>query len=145
LLEWQAGLNILRDRPLFGVAAGNYRREIGHYYFTAPKLNTMEPDSQSGYLVTLFTTGLAGLAAFAWVLLRAFGHAARNVNGAPDPFLKWLSLGAMGGMIAFSINNMFAPLIYQSTAVQFIVMLCIIDASERLSSGTNGAPPVGGR
>lgn len=145
LLEWQAGLNILSDRPLFGVGVGNYQREIGHYYFTAPKLNTMEPDSQSGYLETLFTTGLAGLAAFAWILLRAFRNAARNVNGATDPFIGGLSLGAMGGMIAFSINNMFAPLIYQSTAVQFIILLCVIDASARISSGTGCAPPAEGR
>lgn len=139
LLEWQAGLNVLRDRPLFGVGVGNYQREIGHYYLTAPKLNTMEPDSQSGYLEILFTTGIAGLSAFAWILLRAFRHAARTVKGAQEPFLRGLSLGALGGMIAFSFNFMFAPLIYQSTAAQFIILLCIIDASERISSGARGA------
>jgi hypothetical protein len=135
LLNWLAGINVLRDHPVVGVGVGNYQEKINLYYLSAPKLNTMESDTQSGYIVTLVTTGLMGLAALFWIIADFLRRAVRNARLARDPFVRELSWGAAGSMIAFSINNMFSPLIYQSTVIQFVILLSIIGATEYLVRG----------
>jgi O-antigen ligase len=129
VLEWRAGLNVVRERPVLGVGIGNYQKEIGRFYYSLPKLNTMEPDAQSGYLVILFTSGLAGLATFAWILIDAMRRALKNARPARDPFMSGLSWGSVGSLIAFSINTIFSSLTQQTTAVQFSILLGIVGAS----------------
>jgi O-antigen ligase len=131
ILEWRAALNVLRESPVLGVGIGNYQKEIGRYYYSLPKINTMEPSAQNGYLVILFTSGLAGLAAFAWLLHDAMRRAAANARSATDPFMSGLAWGSVGSLIAFSLNMLFSPLTQQSTAVQFIILLGMIGASAR--------------
>jgi O-antigen ligase len=134
LLEWQAASNALAGNPFLGVGLGNYQSEIGYYYRSLPKLNTMEPDSQNGYLITAATIGIVGLATFFWVLLHFFKSVIRSLNIVGAPFLKGLTLGLLGGLVGFSLNNLFSPVIYQSAVVVFVLVLSLIRVVESISA-----------
>jgi hypothetical protein len=125
-IEWRAALNVLGDRPVLGVGMGRYQQEIGRYYSYLPKLNTMEPDAQNGYCITLVTTGLIGLACLVWILQYFFARIRRRMiasNG--DACARDLSLGLFGSLIGFAFANLFVPILYQSTAAVFILILSI--------------------
>lgn len=125
-MEWQAALNGLTERPLLGIGVGNYQFEIGDYYRFLPKLKTMEPDSQNGYLITLVSTGLTGLVVFMWILFHFFRLSIANLTSPGDDFTKGMSLGLLGSLIAFSLGNLFSPLIYQNTVMLFVLVLSLI-------------------
>lgn len=125
-LEWQAALNILTDKPFLGVGIGNYQREIGYYYRFLPKLNTMEPDSQNGYLIIAFTMGLAGLGAFLWIIFHFLGLLVDIFPNTKNHFVNGLSIGLSGSLTAFCINNFFSPLLYNATAMVFVFILSLI-------------------
>lgn len=103
--EQQAALNLFRSSPLLGVGAGEYQAQMGggaYGNFGAIDEQRLEPDMQSGYLLTLASMGLVGLAA----LLTLFGsylskaqHRLRLSRG--DPWTAAL-LGSLAALIVLS-------------------------------------------
>jgi O-antigen ligase len=84
--EQQAALNLFRHHPLLGVGSGQYQAKINPAYDMLSALTTqrLEPDAQNGYLLTLATTGIIGLAALLALLGGYLGLArARLRAGAP--------------------------------------------------------------
>jgi len=124
-IEWRAALNILADSPVFGVGLGRYQQEIGRYYTRLPKLNSMEPDAQNGYCVTLFTMGLTGLCCFTWLLLSMHRriHAAGAAHACEFDRAVYFALN--GGFWSLLFVNFFVPVLYQSTAVVFSFLLSV--------------------
>lgn len=92
--EQQASLNVVAarrkakvsdtylDRALFGVGAGHYQEFIGRSYdlLGAVEHQRLDPDAQSGYLLTAVETGLVGLAALLALLFGYLGDAWRLVR-----------------------------------------------------------------
>lgn len=84
-LEAYAAVTVLGQRPLLGLGPGNYQSHIGEYYKAMPKDNTLAPGTQVGYAVVIASTGLLGLSALIFWLLRI----ADWVRGA-SPAAGWL-------------------------------------------------------
>jgi hypothetical protein len=125
-IEWYAAFNILGEKPLLGVGTGNYYSQIGFYYNLLPKINTIEPESQNGYLMTLFTMGLCGLGALVWIMTHFFRMGAGAFKTAGESFEKRLALGLLGSLGTGILINNFYPLIYKTTAIPFVFVLALI-------------------
>jgi O-antigen ligase len=126
-LEWQAALNVLADKPFFGLGIGNYQQGIGFYYNSLPKLNTTEPDSQNGYLINSVTMGIFGLAILFWITTY-FGRLVLNIYlSTKNNFYRNLSIGLFGSLIAFCLNNFFSPILYNAGTMLFVLILSLIN------------------
>jgi O-antigen ligase len=139
ILEWQAALNIIGEKPLLGVGIGNYQSEIGHYYHSFPKLNTMEPNTQNGYLIITSTMGFFGLGALFWLLLYFWRILKAMLKTRDDKILSGLSIGLVGSFAAFTLYNFFCPLVNQSLVVLFLVVLAFVEILKEIVSGASSA------
>jgi hypothetical protein len=108
-IEAQAALNLMGDNFLLGVGPANYQLNIGSFYHFYPKSNTIERDTQSGYLVLGTTTGFLGLLMLCAIYASLL---------APEPRLKRDSplysthMGIRAAGVALAVNTLFAfPLI----------------------------------
>jgi len=127
-IEWLAALNVLEERPVLGVGAGNYQLAIGSYYYgTMPNLDSIEPDSYSAYLVTAASMGLLGLTCLIAVLLH-FGVQARRSALAilPSPLERGLARGGWGMICAAVVHNMFSSYLVRGVGLVFVFCLALI-------------------
>jgi O-antigen ligase len=73
--SWQTAVEIWRRSPLFGVGFNNYRYQLHRLGFL-PQNDWRESHAASGvensFLLILATSGVLGLAAFVWFLLKYF-------------------------------------------------------------------------
>ncbi len=140
-LEWQAALNIFEKYPLLGVGPGNYQKYIGYHFYTFPKLNTLEPDTQNGYLVIASTTGFLGLSAFIWILIYFLNLAWTGYKEADEGFEKRFSLGLLGILISFTITNIFYNASnHHATILLFVIITALISLPKgnKVSISTTG-------
>ncbi len=131
-LEWQAALHVLAKFPLLGVGPGRYQEVIGYHYYSLPKLNTLEPDTQNGFLVLAATTGFIGLSAFICMLLhliKMLRVSSSSLNrsstgrGSSD-FECGLDLGLAGAFISFIIANCYYDISSRHSTTLLFVMIC---------------------
>ncbi len=124
--EQQAGLNVYRNYPLFGVGSGSYQEAIATGYDTLGDIDKqrLEPDAQNGYILTLVSNGLLGLAALL-VLLGGYVRMARaRVRWKRgDPWAA-AQLGALVAVI-------FAALRHQYLGARHLARLCGLDGHDR--------------
>jgi hypothetical protein len=133
LLEWQAALNLSGARPLLGVGIGSYQSEIGYYYQPFPKLNTMEPNTQNGYLIILATMGFIGLGVYFWILL-FFWRMLRGLLGKKrNQDLFTIIVGIAGSFIGFCLYNIFCPLVNLTAVIFFVLILAFTAIIKELS------------
>ena len=71
-LEWQALINLLEDRAVSGSGPGCMNQYRGEHYHRLPKLNTIKPFDQNGYLALAAECGIVGLICFIWILFAFF-------------------------------------------------------------------------
>lgn len=123
--EQQAGLNVYRNYPLFGVGSGSYQDAITIGYDTLGDIDKqrLEPDAQNGYILTLVSNGMLGLAALL-VLLGAYWRKAharvRWKRG--DPWTA-AQLGALAAVVVL----LFATNIWvRGTSIVFAALLAMI-------------------
>lgn len=127
LLEWQSALNIFEKYPLLGVGPGNYQKYIGYHFYTLPKLNTLEPDTENGYLVIASTTGFLGLSVFVWILIYFSNLAWLSYKGADKYSEKGFNLALLGALISFIITNIFYNISnHHATILLFIFITALI-------------------
>ncbi len=133
-LEWQAALNVLGRYPLVGVGPGRYQEKISYHFYTLPKLNTLEPDTQNGFLVLSSTSGFLGLSAFVWILLHLFALV-RAGSGTPPPandpqptdFERGLDLGLAGALVSFvAVNVFYNASNHHATMLLFVLLAAMI-------------------
>ena len=139
-IEWFAAMSVLDDKPLLGVGIGNYYSKIGFYYYSLPKINTIEPETQNGYLVTLSTMGLFGFGALIWIIMHFFKMVAASFVSLEDPFERGLALGLLGSLGTGIIINNFYPLIYKAPAVPFVFVLGLIYVLAADAAGNRDEP-----
>ena len=114
--EQQAGLNVYRHNPLFGVGSGLYQEAIATGFDTLGDIDKqrLESDAQNGYVLTLVSTGLLGLAALL-VLLGGYVQLARR-----GLFLKrgdpWTA-ALLGAMVAVLLLLLVTPIWVRGTAI----------------------------
>lgn len=133
-LEWQAALYALGDHPLLGAGPGSYQRWIGHSYRSFPRLNTLEPSTQNGYLVIASTMGFLGFSCFAWILGYLFRAAWREMRRDGRERERGLSIGLIGALGSFTALNIFYDAASNHATV-FLFVLVVVFVSVRSGDG----------
>lgn len=133
-LEWQAALYALGDHPLLGTGPGGYQYWIGLHYRSFPRLNTLEPSTQNGYLVIASTTGFLGFSCFIWILGYLFRAAWRGMHRDGSARERGLSIGLFGALGSFAASNIFYDAA-SNHATLFLFVLVAVLVSIRSGDG----------
>lgn len=121
--EWQAATNMALDNPLFGVGAGHYQRHIGSYYGIVPnRPEASPPDSQNLYLVLAASIGFPGMLFFIGAL-GWFMATALSTNR--DPGFAGTAMGLAGGLFAFALNALWAPLLVRGIGLMLTAVMVL--------------------
>lgn len=131
-LEWHAALNLMNEYPLFGAGLGNFQSHIGHYYGKLPKINTAEPNLHNGYLVIGGSLGFLGLTAFISMLVFGLSNCCHLFKMKNDTVEKGQILGILGGLLSFSLMNLFTSALIIGILGFFLVVLGIQNVLTKL-------------
>jgi len=148
--EWQAGLNMMAESPLFGVGAGAYQRNVNRFYQSGsfgamPKYpkNLLEPDTLNGYLVWGASAGAPFLVFLAAMFLRACGFAVDGVVKGIDAEARGLSAGLLGSLSALAVVTVFTNPIVRGVGVSAALVLALADAVRARAASRQGDEPEG--
>jgi hypothetical protein len=134
-IEWQAEINLLEERTITGTAAGCINDYRSNFYYRLPKLNTLKPFDQNGWLATGAETGILGLVCFCWIMLH-YGRLA--LIQIIDSILKEsnvdhkFAVANFVGLIAACIANLFSSVHYNGILIVFVLLLALISRTRFL-------------
>jgi hypothetical protein len=97
---WYAGLLAFRDHPLLGVGPDNFRRAYGRYLGREQTDDRLH--ANNFYIEVLSTLGIAGLAAFVWLIF-ALVRTARRAGALPANRVLVFGLG--GALAAYLVHG----------------------------------------
>jgi O-antigen ligase len=100
---WQVTLNMLRDHPIFGTGLYGFARSIQPYRGGIYEEHLIYPHNL--FLNFWTETGLLGLAAFLWLLVRASRVAWRGWKSGPVAW-RAMQLGIVLAMVAMVVHGM---------------------------------------
>jgi O-antigen ligase len=135
-IQWQAFINLLEGRSIAGTGAGCVNEHRSAFYYRLPKLNTLAPFDENGYLATAAEGGILALACLGWVIVNHFSMAwgrivrARRCN---DPEESRLSIAASAAVVGACAANVFSSVQYNGILVIFVAVLALTPAA---GSGT---------
>lgn len=124
MAHWQAGWYMFMDHPWLGVGAGNYP-EAYATYFVGPWPEALG-HAHNFYLNLLAELGIMGGALLVLMLWLAFARLGSVLLASEDQsrgFWRALLAGCVGGLVVFSVHNMFDSLFVHSVNVQVGVLL----------------------
>lgn len=128
---WRAAALVVRDRPLLGAGADNFRLVYGRYLDLDPWNHTLHANNL--YLEIAATTGFIGLAFFVWLALRLVGLLRaewRRITGSSFPFFvsgaTVVAAVAVHGLVDYFLT--FTP-----TYVMIWVSLGLVGALRRIA------------
>lgn len=149
--HWQAALNMIADRPLLGVGAGNY--PVVYLDYSLPDWDEPLGHAHNYYLNVTAETGFVGLLAYLSLLVAALAHTVlwviRSASLAipsparetGDPLLwRGILVGVLGSLVASSVHNMFDNLFVHSMSVQLGMILALGQVAAGALSG-RATPP----
>lgn len=102
--SWQRAIVITRNQPLLGVGFNTYRfaqAKAGFFSFDNPEGGHSGAGSDSSLLLILATTGIIGLAAYIFLLLKIIARTAKNAK------VSALHLGALSASIGLLVHSQF--------------------------------------
>jgi O-antigen ligase len=104
LAMWEAGLSMFRDRPIYGVGAGNFN--VAYPRYRVPQFVYSRGHAHNYYIHVAAETGMIGLAAYALVLAAAWVDLGRALRRLRDGWLKALAVGAAGVLAAVMTHQL---------------------------------------
>jgi O-antigen ligase len=131
---------MVRERPVFGIGLGQFLQRSGE--FSSDELLRMYPparreNAHNNFLQILAELGVAGLAAFLWVLTAASRSLYREPNVMPGRTVIW---GCAGGLIAFLVSCLGGhPLLVREPAYTFWLLLGVVAGSTWGRGGESSA------
>jgi hypothetical protein len=125
-LEWQALINLLKDRSAAGTGIGCLNDYRSQYYLRLPKNNTIAAFDQNGWLAAAAELGLPGLIALCWIIGE---YACRGWPRRDDPLCRAAWAGLLGGAIA----QVGSALTYNGILTVFAILLAAIDCGQERS------------
>lgn len=126
-LEWQALLNLLEDRTITGSGAGCVNEYRSEYYYRLPKLNTIKPFDQNGYLALAAECGILGLVSFVGLLVHYFRQTLSQIKWSPTSGHHRCALANSAGLIGAAIAHLFSSVQYNGILLAFVIVLVLID------------------
>jgi len=140
-IQWQAFLNLLEDRTVTGTGAGCVNEYRSAYYGRLPKLNTLAPFDENGYLAAADEGGVFALACLGWIIVQHVSAAWRRVRRASwrgDRRELRESLSAWAAMVGACLANVFSAVQFNGILIVFMAVLALAAAgsdSEEVAGG----------
>jgi hypothetical protein len=134
-IEWQAEINLLEDRSMTGTAAGCINDYRGNFYYRLPKLNTLQPFDQNGWLATGAETGIMGLVCFCWIVVYYLRLAYSQLTTASGIFpaaVYRFAIANFVGLVAACTANLFSSVHYNGVLIVFVLVLVMISRTNQL-------------
>jgi O-antigen ligase len=134
-IEWQAEINLLKQRTATGTAAGCINDQRSNFYFRLPKLNTLLPFDQNGFLAAAAETGILGLVCFCWIIIHygksAFTQTFNKISQKIIPLNRYAKAN-LAGFIGACVANIFSSVHYNGVLIAFVLLLALISANQQL-------------
>jgi putative inorganic carbon (hco3(-)) transporter len=128
---WQATMQLLRDRPIFGAGLSGFETRIAPYWNATHVDRFIYPHN---ILLNFWVaTGILGVVAFGWLLLQAFRS---SWAGWRSPARDWapLCLGVFLALIGIVVHGLVdVPYFKNDLSLEFWVLLALIYAGVRWS------------
>ena len=102
---WQANIDMIADRPLFGWGYGNYKRFREPYYAPYPEADT-DAHAHNTFLQLWVDGGWLGLVAFLTLMAVILGRGWRIYAGLSVEPLKSYALGIVLGLVGFLVGGL---------------------------------------
>ena len=133
---WQAGIDMVLDKPVFGQGPGMILAEYPRYRWPeAP--NPQQPHLHNNLLQVAAERGIPGLAFFLWWAVAAFaaalGEARRGAAGGPGP--GGPALGALAALAAVFAAGLFEYNLGDSEVLMLVLLLTAVPFALRQGRG----------
>jgi len=126
---WQAGVDMVLDKPVFGQGPGMILAVYPRYRWPeAPNHN--QPHLHNNALQVAATRGLPGLAFFAWWVVVALATALAEVRHSRAPS-GWASVAALGGLVALLVAGLFEYNLGDSEVLMLALLLSALPFATR--------------
>ncbi|MGE0825161.1 MAG: O-antigen ligase family protein [Candidatus Binatia bacterium] len=104
---WQANIDMIKERPLFGWGYGNYRQFRDPFYERYPKIDTTA-HAHNNFLQLWVDSGVVGLVAFLYLFVVVLRLSWRTYRHAPlgNERLQMIALGVFLSLIGFLVGGM---------------------------------------
>lgn len=102
---WQATVDMIRDHPLLGVGIGNYRMVLDQY--RERHGSGSHSHAHNTILQVTAENGMIGLAAYLSIWYFFFREMIRKARATSDPFIRGLTVGAVGAIAGFHVAGLF--------------------------------------
>ncbi|MBN1870275.1 MAG: O-antigen ligase family protein [Candidatus Omnitrophica bacterium] len=106
ILYWEEALNMIKDKPLFGVGLNAYSLVARKYKITWGGY------PHNCYLQMLSEIGIAGFLCFLWILFRIYVNTAKAYAKIENPFWAFVLLGSAAGLAGFLAQSFFDTSFY---------------------------------
>jgi O-antigen ligase len=122
---WQAGIDMIVDRPVFGMGPGMILRSYPSYRWPeAPNPNA--PHLHNNLLQLAAERGLPGLAFFLWWALAAVLTALGELRGRNDPATGPAAVAACAGLAAIFAAGLFEYNLGDSEVLMLVLLLMAV-------------------
>ncbi len=137
--QWQAGLDMILDKPVFGQGPGMILTTYPRYRWPeAPNPNT--PHLHNNALQIAATRGLPCLVFFAWWVLVALATALSEARRARDEAGGgWAAVAALGGLTAILFAGVFEYNLGDSEVLMLALLLTSMPFARRRERAGDGA------
>jgi MFS family permease len=129
-LEWQAQLNLLEERTMAGSGAGCINEYRSKFYYRLPKLNTLKPFDQNGWLMIAAEIGILGLACFCWIIYHYFTLAYSQIKYFKQTgslTQQKFVVASLAGLIGACVANVFSSVHHNGILMIFVFILVLIE------------------
>jgi len=127
-IEWQAEINLLERRTATGTATGCINDYRSSFYYRLPKLNTLAPFDQNGWLQVAAETGFLGLVCFCWIIIYyarlAYTSAVKSTKQFSS-ITQRASAANLAGISAACVANLFSSVQYNGVLIAFAMVLVL--------------------
>jgi O-antigen ligase len=136
---WQAGMDMVLDKPVFGLGPGMILTEYPRYRWReAP--NPGAPHLHNNALHIAATRGLPGLAFFTWWVVVALATALAEARRAKaESPVGWAAVAALGALVAFLVAGLFEYNLGDSEVLMLALLLTSLPFARRRERADDGA------
>jgi O-antigen ligase len=129
--QWQAGVDMILDRPVFGQGPGMILTAYPHYRWPeAPNPDT--PHLHNNALQIAATRGLPGLAFFGgWVLVALATAVAEARRARAESPAGWPAVAGLGGLVAILLAGVFEYNLGDSEVLMLALLLTSLPFARR--------------